>query len=92
MCKWVYRQWRDAAWVSQGNLDKGIELLRHVVEEDPNSGTSVTQLQNPSEAYEQNLEICVKQFWEHPSLSQGCIARNAPGIVVSAASEMKNPD
>jgi hypothetical protein len=35
-----------------------------------------------------NLEKCVTKFCEHPSQSLGCNARNAPGIVLSSASEI----
>ena len=35
----------------------------------------------------QNLEKCVTKFCDPPSQSLGCNARNAPGIVLSAASE-----
>jgi hypothetical protein len=40
------------------------------------------------EIYKKHLEKCVTQFCEHPSISLGCNARNAPEIVLSAASEI----
>ena len=35
-----------------------------------------------------HLEKCVTKFCEHPSLSLGCNARNAPGSVLSAGCEI----
>jgi hypothetical protein len=41
-----------------------------------------------SDACEGVLEKCVTQVCEHPSLSLGCNALNAPGIVLSATGEI----